>query len=51
MSYDIDAMIHVEVIDLTSGKPLGEFEIDRVANLKQDEVKQMRTALRTVEVQ
>jgi molecular chaperone DnaK len=45
MSYDIDGVIHVEVVDSTSGKHLGEFEIDREANLDQAEVERMRTAM------
>jgi molecular chaperone DnaK len=45
MSYDIDGVIHVEVIDSTSGQHLGEFEIDREANLDQAEVEQMRTSM------
>jgi molecular chaperone DnaK len=45
MSYDIDGVIHVEVVDRTSNQHLGEFEIDREANLDQTEVQRMRTAM------
>lgn len=36
--YDIDQIVQVEVIDLTANQSLGEFEIDRDANLNQQEV-------------
>jgi molecular chaperone DnaK len=50
MSYDIDAVIHVEVVDRTTNQHLGEFEIDREANLDQAQVKQMRIAMNALEV-
>jgi molecular chaperone DnaK len=50
MSYDIDGVIHVEVIDSTSGQHLGEFEIDREANLDQAEVQRMRASMRALGV-
>jgi molecular chaperone DnaK len=50
LSYDIDGMIHVEVIDGTSGQPLGEFEIDRVANLSPEQREQMRAHMQSVSV-
>jgi molecular chaperone DnaK len=50
LSYDIDGMIHVEVIDGTSGQPLGEFEIDRVANLTPEQREQMRAHMQSVSV-
>ena len=36
--YDIDQIVQVEVIDLTTHQSLGEFEIDRESNLDQGEV-------------
>ncbi|UVJ38041.1 Hsp70 family protein [Arthrobacter sp. CJ23] len=32
-AYDIDQVVFVEVLDLTSGKSLGTFEVDRAANM------------------
>jgi molecular chaperone DnaK len=51
MSYDIDGMIHVEVVDLTSGSHLGEFELERAANRGGAELEAMADAVRRVEVQ
>jgi molecular chaperone DnaK len=51
MSYDIDGVIHVEVVDVANNKSLGEFELDRPYNLDQDQVHEMRTQLATREVQ
>jgi molecular chaperone DnaK len=51
MAYDIDGMIHVEVIDRTSDQHLGEFEIDREANLDRDDVQRMRQTMSKLGVQ
>lgn len=51
ISYDIDSVIHVEVVDATNDKSLGEFELDRPYNLDRDEVHEMRTQLASQEVQ
>jgi molecular chaperone DnaK len=51
MSYDIDGMVHVEVTDRTSGAYLGEFEVERVANLPSKKVARMRTDMDKVDVQ
>jgi molecular chaperone DnaK len=48
MSYDEDGMIGVDVVESATGDPLGEFEIDRRANLDAREVDRMRDALRTL---
>ncbi|MEW2291100.1 Hsp70 family protein [Streptomyces sp. NPDC006743] len=40
-SYDVDGIIHVEVKDGTTGKWLGEFELDRPDNLSQDELTEL----------
>ena len=50
LSYDFDGMIHVEVIDSTSGLPLGEFEIDRVANLSPEQRDIMRSSMKSISV-
>lgn len=50
LSYDIDGMIHVEVVDGSSGQALGEFEIDRVANLSDEQRAAMTAQMRTLAV-
>jgi molecular chaperone DnaK len=50
-SYDLDATLHVEVRDLTAGRDLKEFLIDRVANLKQEEVDRMQIAIAKLSIQ
>jgi molecular chaperone DnaK len=37
-SYDLDGIVHVEVKDLTTGRFLGEFEIERTVNLGSREI-------------
>lgn len=51
MSYDIDGVIHVEVVDMTHQKSLGEFELERPYNLDRDQVHEMRTQIASREVQ
>ncbi|MFD6101174.1 Hsp70 family protein [Nocardia salmonicida] len=51
MSYDIDGMVHLEIIDDTSGFTLGEIPLERPLNLKDSEVDAMRTAMRKLEIQ
>jgi molecular chaperone DnaK len=50
LSCDIDGILHIEVFDLTGNTSLGEFEIEREANLGQAEVNKMRDAVARVEV-
>jgi molecular chaperone DnaK len=50
-SCDIDGILHIEVRDLTSGKSLGEFEIDRTANLDQQAVDGSRVAVAGLDIQ
>jgi molecular chaperone DnaK len=50
ISYDADGMIHVALVDPDRNRLLGEFEIDRQANLDAAEVDRMRAALRSLEV-
>ncbi|MDT0615241.1 Hsp70 family protein [Streptomyces lancefieldiae] len=40
-SYDVDGIIHVEVKDGTTGKWLGEFELERPDNLSPDELAEL----------
>jgi molecular chaperone DnaK len=48
--YDIDQTIQVEVTDLNSGKALGTFEVDNVANLSDEEVAAARQKNKALEV-
>jgi molecular chaperone DnaK len=48
MSYDEDGMIGVGVVEAETGEPLGDFGIDRRANLDAREVDRMRAALRAL---
>jgi molecular chaperone DnaK len=50
MSYDIDAVIHVQVRDVTADEMLGEIELDRPSNLERDEVDSMATKMSQLEV-
>jgi len=50
-SCDIDGILHIEVIDVTAGHSLGEFEIDRTSNLDRSEVDRMRDAMANMDVQ
>ncbi|MQA06467.1 MAG: Hsp70 family protein [Streptosporangiales bacterium] len=51
MSYDVDGVVHVAVTDGTSGRSLGEIELERPLNLGRDDVTRMRTALQRLEIQ
>jgi molecular chaperone DnaK len=48
MSYDEDGMIGVAVMEAENDRHLGEFAIDRQANLDAREVDRMREALRSL---
>jgi molecular chaperone DnaK len=50
-SCDIDGILHIEVTDLTIDMSLGEFEIDRQANLSQAEIERMRDAVAALDLQ
>ncbi|MFI0485093.1 Hsp70 family protein [Actinomadura sp. 9N215] len=50
MSYDIDGVVHVELIDLTNDRSLGEVELERPRNLDAGQVTGLSTALKTVDV-
>ncbi len=44
-SCDLDGILHIEVVDLVDGANLGEMEIERAANLTDDEVARTREDL------
>jgi molecular chaperone DnaK len=48
LTYDEDGMIAVDVVDVDSGEPLGDFVLDRQSNLDARQVERMRAALRAV---
>lgn len=45
LAYDVDGLIRVTVDDLSMGKSLGEFTIDRRANLADDEIAAMKNKI------
>ncbi|HMR47755.1 MAG TPA: Hsp70 family protein [Arachnia sp.] len=49
-SCDIDGMLHIEVVDLVDNHRLGEFEIDRAANLDREDVDSLRRDIARVDV-
>ncbi|HEY8481751.1 MAG TPA: Hsp70 family protein [Spirillospora sp.] len=51
MSYDIDGVVHVELIDLTSGRSLGEIELERPRNLDAAQVEGLAAGMKSVDVQ
>lgn len=50
-SCDIDGILHIEVVDETAKRSLGEFEIERIHNLDASQLDQLRDALTRLEVQ
>jgi molecular chaperone DnaK len=51
MSYDIDGVVHIEIIDRTNNRSLGEVELDRPRNLDASQVKSLSTEIRKVDLQ
>ncbi|MQA80346.1 MAG: Hsp70 family protein [Streptosporangiales bacterium] len=51
MSYDADGVVHVVVTDGTSGRSLGEIELERPLNIARDDIEQMRSAMARLEIQ
>jgi molecular chaperone DnaK len=49
-AYDIDQMVFIEVIDITTGRRLGTFEVANTANLTGEQVEQAARNMRTIEV-
>lgn len=49
-SYDVDQIIHIEVVDLSTGQSLGSFEVVNEANLDRQQVEQERTRIKSTEV-
>lgn len=48
--YDIDGLIHLEVIDKTANRSLGEMEIPRTSNLDARSVAEMQEKMRNIEI-
>jgi molecular chaperone DnaK len=48
--YDIDQTIEVDVVDLVTNTPLGSFEVDRVANLTEAQVREAESKIRAITV-
>lgn len=51
MAYDIDGVVHVEMIDMTNNRSLGEIELDRPNNLRPEQMDSYKSALRTLGLQ
>jgi molecular chaperone DnaK len=51
MRYDVDGVVHAELVDDLSGRSLGEVQLQRPFNLKHDEVSAMRAAMRALDVE
>lgn len=49
-AYDIDQVIFVELVDLTSGESAGTFEVDRQASLPEDQVKIAATKINSLTI-
>ena len=49
-AYDVDQTVRVEVIDLTANASLGSFNIERVANLRPEEVEEAQRKIGGMEV-
>ena len=49
--YDIDQTVQIEVKDLVANQSLGTFEIDRVANMSDDDVAKATDKMRTMNVE
>lgn len=49
-AYDVDQTVRVEVIDLTANASLGSFNIERVANLRPEEVQEAQCKIGGMEV-
>lgn len=50
-AYDIDQTVFVEVTDLTTNQSLGTFEVDRLANLTDEQLKAATTKVASLSVQ
>lgn len=50
LACDVDGIVHVRVIDGTTDEDLGEFALDREANLNQTDVDRMRAALTSLDL-
>lgn len=49
-SYDVDQIIHIEIVDLTSGQSMGTFEVVNDSNMDRGEVASARSRLVATEV-
>jgi molecular chaperone DnaK len=51
MRYDVNGIVHLELVDETNDRHLGEIELDRPFNLDQADVERMRRAMRDLDIQ
>ena len=50
-AYDIDQTVYVELFDETKGAVVGKFEIDRLMNLDEDEIKNAMQRVSEMDIQ
>jgi len=50
MSFDIDGVIHAEIFDATTGKKIGDMEIDRVSNLTASQIATAKQEIQKLEI-
>ena len=50
LAYDVDQTVFVQVHDMTGGKLAGSFQVDRVANLSDEELARSLARLKTITV-
>ncbi|HEY6737499.1 MAG TPA: Hsp70 family protein [Actinopolymorphaceae bacterium] len=49
-AYDVDQIVHIEVIDKTTGRSVGTFRVDNVANMNESEVAAAADKMRRLDV-
>jgi molecular chaperone DnaK len=49
-AYDIDQTVFIEVVDKTTGEPVGTFEVHNVANMDENEVTEAADKMRRLEI-
>lgn len=50
-SYDSEQTVHVELFDETNNKSLGEFEIDRIANMNKDDLDAAKVKIQNMNIE
>lgn len=50
ISYDVNGMVHVRVKDITSGRDLGEVDVPRLANLRPEQLMQIKNTVNAMSI-